>query len=65
MRRKHYSKETVTYKFKLEILTMKGNSSLSLENREKLWKIYLFSLYKEDFITKFQCETWKYPNVLK
>ncbi len=61
MKRKYLNKETVSYKFKWEVLTLQGNQDLSLEGRKKLWLIYLYHLGENDLIGKRSANTWIYP----
>jgi hypothetical protein len=66
MKKKYLNKETATYKFKWEVMTLPGNSGLSLEGRKKLWEVYLYKLGAGGLISKFSAKTWIYPDkVLK
>jgi len=61
MKHKYLNKETVTYKFKWEVLTLMGNSGLSLEGKKKLWLIFLYHLGTNKLISKHSSKTWIYP----
>ena len=58
---KFYNKETVTYKFKWEVMTLDGNSGLSDSGKEKLWTVFLYQLANVKLISHHSSKTWIYP----
>ena len=58
---KHYSKTTVAYKFKWDILKNITGPPLTVREKERLWKEFLDVLRKDNKITLHQYETWVYP----
>jgi hypothetical protein len=66
MKKRYLNKESASYKFKWEVLTLPGNSELSLEGRKKLWEVYLYHLGASGLISKHSAKSWIYPEkVLK
>jgi hypothetical protein len=61
MKKKYLNKESVTYQFKWEVLTLPGNSDLSLEGKKKLWEIFLYHMGINKLISKRSASTWIYP----
>jgi len=58
---KKLNKETVTYKFKTEILNRDGNRELGDDGREMLWQLFLYQLSLSKFISAHSARTWVYP----
>lgn len=61
MKKKYLNKDTVTYRFKHEILTQDGNNQLGDDGKEMLWQLYLYQLSLAKFITSHSAKTWVYP----
>lgn len=64
MKSKYYNKETVTYKFKLEILSKDEYATVNNEQKKILWEIFLITLKDIKKISAHQAKTWKYPEKL-
>ncbi len=60
--RKYLKKQTVIYRFKLNILTEPDNAGASQLEKEELWLMYLLSLAEAGKITAKNAATWKYPH---
>lgn len=57
--RKYFKKDTVIYRFKLEVLGK--NLDLNDETKHELWDIYLYGMMVNKFISPHQAKTWTYP----
>ena len=64
MNKRYLNKESVSYQFKWDVLTLPGNSSLSFEGKKKLWEVFLYRMAIKKLITKHSARTWIYPEKL-
>ena len=61
---KYMNKESISYKFKWEVLELPENSNLSLDSKKKHWEIFLYKMSIMKFISKRSAKTWIYPEKL-
>lgn len=65
MVRKSLKKINVTYRFKLQVLSLDENQGITLLEKTELWHIYLKVLAEVKLISYHQANTWTYPKELK
>lgn len=61
MTRKYFNKETVTYKFKLDVLRKDDNEAASVAEKKLLWRAYLIIMSQQKLIGRNSAKTWTYP----
>ena len=64
MNKRYLDKETISYRFKWDVLAKDENSSLSLENKKKLWEVFLYRMCIMKLISKHSSKRWIYPEKL-
>lgn len=60
----YYTRETVAFKFKWELLKKWDGPTLTQDMKEKMWEGFKLILKGDSKISPHQAETWKYPSDL-